>query len=309
MRDFFVELHRRNRVLSAVGWFHVGLLVITFGVACFDHRTILGINPWIKPMKFMASIAIFLWTLAWLMAYLPGPRWAVRTITWGVSVTWLVQITCISLQSARGTTSSYNYSPVFNHFIYDVMAFMIVFTALFVALLLMLFLVEKVQLDPAYHWGICLGIIVLLIGSAQGVMMHYNLGHTVGAPDGGPGLPLMNWSTKAGDLRIGHMVCIHGLQILPLFGFLVSRWMKGEPPARRIGLVATFSVFYLAIVLITTIQAASGRPLIRRPPKPTASGGLVMELAGPSPVALKPSQGQSPAIGPPTRALWAGWAR
>ena len=42
------------------------LLVVTL-VSIGDTRQILGINPWIKPMKFMTSIAIFLWTVAWFM--------------------------------------------------------------------------------------------------------------------------------------------------------------------------------------------------------------------------------------------------
>ena len=42
-------------------------LVVAAAVASFDTRLILGINPWIKPMKFLSSIAIFLWTMAWFM--------------------------------------------------------------------------------------------------------------------------------------------------------------------------------------------------------------------------------------------------
>ena len=42
------------------------LLVVTL-ISIGDTRQILGINPWIKPMKFMISIAIFLWTVAWFM--------------------------------------------------------------------------------------------------------------------------------------------------------------------------------------------------------------------------------------------------
>lgn len=63
-REFFVELYRRNRVLAVLGWLHLATLAVLLLVAPFDTRTILGLNPWVKPSKFLISIAVYVWTLA-----------------------------------------------------------------------------------------------------------------------------------------------------------------------------------------------------------------------------------------------------
>ncbi len=82
-RDVLAEIRRRDGVLAAVGWFHLALFLMMLAIAPFDDRTVMGLNPWIKPMKFAASIALYLWTLAWYIAYLPGPAWTLRLICWG----------------------------------------------------------------------------------------------------------------------------------------------------------------------------------------------------------------------------------
>jgi hypothetical protein len=51
-------------------------------------------------------------------------------------------------------------------------------------------------------------------------MMVARLAHTVGAPDGSAGLPVVNWSKQYGDLRVSHFVGMHALQIIPLFDIL-----------------------------------------------------------------------------------------
>ncbi|HXH11468.1 MAG TPA: hypothetical protein VNP04_17100, partial [Alphaproteobacteria bacterium] len=66
------ELANRNRVLFSVAAGHLILFLIMLIVAPFDPRTVTGINPWIKPMKFALSIAIYTATMAWLLGHLPG---------------------------------------------------------------------------------------------------------------------------------------------------------------------------------------------------------------------------------------------
>jgi hypothetical protein len=61
------ELRHRDALLFWTGAFMVLLLLVATLVSISDTRQILGLNPWIKPMKFMTSITIFLWSVAWFM--------------------------------------------------------------------------------------------------------------------------------------------------------------------------------------------------------------------------------------------------
>ena len=262
VRGLVEEIYRRDRVLAITGWLHVGLLVAMLAVAPFDHRLVMGLNLWVKPMKFAISIAIYLWTLAWFLKYLPGPRWARQAIRWGASIAMTAEILCIGLQAARGTTSHYNNSTPFNTAVFATMAFMILVNTLVAAFVLLLFLLRRVELAPAYRWGIRLGLLVFVVGSLEGMVMIFHNAHTVGLLDGGPGLPLVNWSTRAGDLRIAHLLGLHALQILPLAGYWVSGWKTALPAGRQVACVFVFFLAYAGITIFLFWQALHGRPLI-----------------------------------------------
>jgi hypothetical protein len=88
--------------------------------------------------------------------------------------------------------------------------------------------------------------------------------HSRGVADGGPGLPLVGWSTTGGDLRVGHFVGLHAMQVLPLLAFLLTRpaALRRFSTRQRTLLVWTAGLGYLVLTLLTTWQALRGQPLI-----------------------------------------------
>ena len=260
--DFIFEVYRRSPALALTGWLMLAATIVMLCIAPFDARTITGINPWIKPLKFTVSIAIFVWTLAWFLAYLSHKPWAVRLIGWGVSFVFVVEMFCIILQAARGTTSHFNIKTPFDASVFGVMGLMIALNTALVLLTLILFFGSMQELPPAYLWGIRLGLLLFLLASVEGMTMIAQLGHTVGQPDGGPGLPIVNWSTRAGDLRIAHFLGFHALQLLPLIGYGLSRRRAPLPPRRQIAYLLIVALLYTAVGVLLFQQAMSGRPLI-----------------------------------------------
>lgn len=93
-------------------------------------------------------------------------------------------------------------------------------------------------------------------------------GHTVGAPDGGPGLSGTGWSTAHGDLRIPHFIGLHALQVLPLIAFMMRRRRLSGDTRVRVTLTAAGSYFTLVVLLL--IQALRGQPILR-PEAPAAT--------------------------------------
>jgi len=253
-------LYESNKVLALTGWLHWALLVVLMCLYPFDSQTILGVERWIKPMKFSISIAIYVWTLAWYLRYLTERQRAVRLISWGVSISVLTEIVCIVGQAARGTTSHYNVTTPFDATVFAVMGTMIAFNTLLVVCVLVLFFKDEPHIPKSYLWGIRFGLFIFVLASLEGVVMIRHLAHTVGAPDGGIGLPFVNWSREHGDLRVVHFAGMHALQALPLAGYLLHRSRRPEP--MQVSYTLAISFVYLALMGFLGLEAWQGRPLI-----------------------------------------------
>jgi len=211
VRELAREFHRRDPLLATVGWANFGFLAVVAVAALVDERTILGLNPWVKPSKFLVSVGLFAWTVAWFLPYVQGPRWAVRTVSLGVAGTMTVEIIAILVRSARGVRSHFNFDTPLDGAIFGVMGLGIVVNTLMLALLTVLLFARPAALPRPYLWAVRLGVLLSLAGSAEGALMISQGAHAVGVAEGGAGLPYVNWSTEGGDLRAAHAVSLHGL--------------------------------------------------------------------------------------------------
>jgi len=261
LTELWSDLWQTQRPLMLTGAGVFALFLVLTTLSLFDSTQILGINRWIKPMKFAVSIAIYLWTLAVYLRFLRGYKTISRVIAWGAIAFMVGEIVLILMQAARGTTSHFNYATPFDAIVFITMGVMIITNSLLIGYLAFLYFRADFDLPTAIVWGMRLGLIVFLLASAEGVFMSQRTGHSVGAADGGAGLPFVNWSVTAGDLRVAHFFGLHAMQAIPLasmfFVWLQRRKSFVPPTALTIG----FAAFYFAAVSIVFVQAMLGKPL------------------------------------------------
>ncbi|WP_223649145.1 hypothetical protein [Hymenobacter psoromatis] len=253
-------LRRVNPPLAATGWLNVALAAGALALLPLDHRLVTGALVWLKPLKFSLSIVAYAWTLAWLLADLPAPaQRAVRRLSWGVALSMLIEQAVIFIQAARGTTSHYNQSSALNGLLFGLMGVFIAVNTAMTFWALYLAWRYRPHGPAGYVWGLRLGLLVFVAGSMLGGFMIHNQQHTVSAPDGGPGLPGLGWSTVAGDLRAAHFMGMHALQALPLLGWVLSR----RVPRRAALLTGVGAALWAGAVAALLLGALAGRPLLR----------------------------------------------
>jgi len=274
-----------RRPLESTGWLMAALSAV-FGVLMLvDPRVIEGAPAWLKPLKFAVSTGIYSVTLAWILRCLPDwPRLARRAalITAGVFV---IEVALIAAQAARGTISHFNTSSALDGAIFSVMG-VAIFTQTITAVAVTVALWRQTFADRTMGWALRCGMTLAVAGASVGGLMTQPTAaqlaqaretqqlprsgaHTVGGPDGGPGLPGTGWSTTHGDLRAPHFVGLHAMQALPRVALLVTRRRRGRAPVGSWTVVGA-AVSYAALFVILLAQALLGQSLIA-PTGPIAS--------------------------------------
>jgi hypothetical protein len=282
-----------------------------------DPRIVTGAPVWLKPAKFAISVSIYCFTFVWLLGFVKGHPKAVRRAVNATVTGFLVEMVIIIGQAARGTTSHFNLASPLDAALWTLMGAFIVVVWM-MNLLLAVLLMRQRMADRAFAWSLRLAAVISLAGMAVAFLMTtptpqqmaglaagHGLpiagAHSVGVPDGGPGLPIVGWSTAGGDLRIAHFVGLHALQILPLVGWLITRrrgMMARLGEAQRVGLIWTAGMTYLGLVLLLTVQALRGESLVHPSGETLAAGGGLFLLATISALVFGTGGVEIPAIRP-----------
>ncbi|KAF2518489.1 hypothetical protein E0W68_09190 [Flavobacterium salilacus subsp. salilacus] len=252
---FIEALKQRNYPLFIFGVINLLLALLFLILSRVSDIQVAGTNAWYKPLKFALSIATYSFTMGWYVHYL-GNTINIQLYNWAVIILLGFEIVYIGLQAGRGQLSHYNMSTPFYSGLYVAMALAASIVTLYTAYIGLLFFSQSFPALPNYYvWAIRLGILLFVIFSFEGFVMGSRLSHTIGAPDGGGGIPFLNWSRQYGDPRVAHFMGMHALQVLPLLSYYILKNTK---------LTFAVAVLYGIMAVYVLLQALNGKPFISR---------------------------------------------
>jgi hypothetical protein len=282
-----------NPILTSLTIAMVVTTLLGFIGIALDPRLVTNAPVWAKTTKFAISVTLYAATFLWMLPLVTSRPRLAKWVGNGIGLILYFEMALIILQAIRGQAMHFNYSTVLDGTLFGIMSVTIVMLWV-VSMVGAFLLIRQKMANPALAWGIRLGAVVMVIGMGLGFLMtsptsdqmavlqsgqpsDFIGAHTVGAPDGGDGLPLLGWSTTHGDLRIAHFVGLHAFQIIPLVGWWLGErretWLKDT---HRVALVWVSAGSYLGITLLAAWQALRGQPLIA--PDALTIGALVILL-------------------------------
>ena len=238
-------------LLIASGIFHGIVLLATGG--SFD-----GPLSWRKPLLFGLSFGITAATIALL-----APAWRLRkTVSWALfgslGLASVAETALITMQTSRGVPSHFNFTTAFDGAVFQAMGIIVGVVATALLILTVLSFTNMRPGPSSLVLAIRVGMLLLLTGQVLGALIIANGVQPAAIGDGaavfGPHGVVLG---EAGILKYPHGIAMHAIQVLPVIGLLglFNTWSS----TRRYAAVSAASVGYVLIVLVSTMQAYSGR--------------------------------------------------
>ena len=258
----FYNLDATDPILCRFGW-ALAASVAVLSAVMLNGGQALATSAWIKPIKFSVSFASFVWTISLFLSALDLPYWRQKLARYAIVFSVTLEMASLIVQAWRSAhMMALTQIDVVAAQATSAMISIVTMVSIWV-LAMFLRSPQSIRLiDRAQILAIRLSMGIFLAGNAIGGYMLARGSHTVGAADGTQGLPFLNWSTIAGDLRIAHFIALHAIQIIPLFTWLL--WSMTPRPSLKYRklTVMILSALVALIVSATFIQAAMGRPLL-----------------------------------------------
>lgn len=292
----FARLWQASPPLTAVGTLMLLAAVPSLVGIFADPRILTGAPAWLKPFKFAVSTAVYSLTLAWIFGWLTDWARMRRIVGWTTAVVFVLEVAIIDVQAWRGTASHFNASTPLDRGLFIVMGSAILLQT-FVSVAVAVALWRQRFAERSLGWALRLGMILTILGAMTGPLMtrpteeqlaHARAGgrmttvgaHTVGGPDGGPGVPVTGWSREHGDVRVPHFIGLHAIQALALVAVGLRRWRR--PEATRVKAVLIAAASYASLFLLLLWEALRGQSIVAPDPVMLASlagWGLLSALA------------------------------
>lgn len=260
--SLWTRLFGHERVLAATGFLMLYLMVPTGFAALMDERVFGGVDIWVKPLKFQASIAVYALTLAFFARYLPErflSGWRYRVYAASLAAAAFIEIAWVMGAALLGTASHFNPSP-FGMAIYPIMGVLaVLLTTGSTVYAWQIFRNPAPGLAPAVREAVVLGLALVLPLTLLTAGTMAEMGsHHVGGEGTEAGLAVFGWAREAGDLRVAHFLATHAMHFIPAAG-LAASWAFGRDARWAARLIA---LLFVGLTLFTFAQALAGRPFL-----------------------------------------------
>jgi len=262
--DVVKALIAREPDLVASSALFLAFMIPTLLAYALDDRVLAGVNVWLKPLKFEASLSLYFLTMAWFFPLTDSGFRASRLgrfVVWGAIIPSAGELAYIVFRAAQGQASHFNAATPTAAALYALMGVgAIILTSASAVLAWGVYRAKSGAANPTYRFAAIIGLaLTAVLGIVQGLILGGSPGHSVGtAVANDVMVPVMGWSRTIGDLRVSHFLAIHAEQVIPAFGALVAAMFAG---AGRLA-VALFALLYIGLTVAALIQAKMALPLL-----------------------------------------------
>jgi hypothetical protein len=245
------QAHPPQRIAAAVG----GALIVA-GLAHLAAWLLVG-GAWAGPISFRKSttfgisFGLTTITLAWVAGRLRISERVGWLLLGPLAVADTFEVAWVSVQRWRGVASHFNFDTSLDTRLFLLGGVAIAVTVTVILVLTVLAFTAG-PATPSMALAIRAGLLILLVGQAVGGWM---IQHGVGPASDGQTVGLTTFGS-AGVMKVPHAVAIHAIQVLPALAWLLS--FAALPERRRVSLVSTAALGYVALVVVSVLQTAAG---------------------------------------------------